>query len=153
MVLHRGARQERHVSRRALASVESILLAGADLMLSLESLGLQIMSTFDCQRRAFSENKSGHPLVLDGPPMQVIVHHLCRKGTSAETRTDAGGPCFELVIAWQEGHDVVSGLVRQIQLRTGEAVRIAAATASVKRFLDEIDLRNEIASAPVRTNR
>jgi hypothetical protein len=100
-----------------------------------------------------AENKSGHPLVLDGPPMQVIVHHLCRKGASAETRTDAGGPCCEPMIAWQEGHDVLSGLVRQLQLRSGEAVRIAAATASVKRFLDEIDLRNEIASAPVRANR
>ena len=74
-----------------------------------------------------AENKSGHPLVLDGPSVQVIVNHLCRKGTSAQARTEAGGPCFDAqtthdgvglgerpVIAWQEGHDVLSGLVRQL---------------------------------------
>jgi hypothetical protein len=68
-----------------------------------------------------TENKSGHPLMLDGPSVQVIVDHLCRKGTSAETRTDAGWPrvdapddCLEFLIAWKERHDVLSGLVHQI---------------------------------------
>ena|SRR5690349_11403814 len=150
MVLHRGARRERHVSRRALASVESILLASADLMLSLESwtpdrehIGLsETAHSLTAARttavavpartripqkqgravgRTIAENKSGHPLVLDGPSLQVIVNHLCRKGTSAGIRTDGGGPrfdergvCLGPVIAWQEGHDVVSGLVRQL---------------------------------------
>jgi len=59
--------------------------------------------------------------MLDGPSVQVIVNHLCRKGTSAETRTEAGWPrfdtpddCLEFLIAWQGRHDVLSGLVRQI---------------------------------------
>jgi hypothetical protein len=39
------------------------------------------------------------------------------------------------------------------QLRSGEAVPIAAATAPVKRFLDEIDPRNEIARESFLANR
>jgi hypothetical protein len=151
MVFHRGV-VGRGTFPAALASEESILLADADLMLSLESLGLQIVSAWIVRDRAFSdgsaqaagavpasaraqlkletadgrttaENKSGHPLGAGWPFRAGDRQSLCRKGTSAETRTGAGGPHFdgqgarrlEPVIAWWEGHDALSGsLVREI---------------------------------------
>ena len=102
--------------------------------------------------------KTKRPSAVAGWPFRAgDLQSLCRKGTSTQTRTGAAGSVIDgpgrslesanICLVWSKRHGVL------FNCEVARLYLITAATASVKRFLDGIDLRNEIASEALPMNR